>query len=216
MLVVADAAERNEGRRADEAGVAEVVVLVFDLGRPVLREHVFEAGADGVAIVMAAVERVGLRHAAERHRLVVVGVGIAALHVEQSRTPSVADAAGDRTKATLVVGIDRAVREHDAVVVAEPAVLAFDTDDPVGSELVVGAALQAAEEAAAAVVVERAGEAVVAAEFTADMAADIEAGPIVDRRDIGRSLGVVRRARSEIGGKCWHGRAESDEGHSTQ
>ena len=46
----------------------------------------------------------------------------------------------------------------------------------------------------------------------AEVAADIEAGPVVDRRRrIGRSLGVG--AGREVGSQCWHGRAESDEGH---
>jgi hypothetical protein len=41
-----------------------VVVLVLDLARPVLGEHVFETGADRPAVTMAAVEGEHLRHAA--------------------------------------------------------------------------------------------------------------------------------------------------------
>src|ERR1700688_4971879 len=73
MLVVAGAAESWERERRQEVGLAEVVVLIFGLGRPVLGEHVFEAGTDGKAIVMAAVERERLRHAEQRQRLAVVG-----------------------------------------------------------------------------------------------------------------------------------------------
>ena len=65
MLVVAVAAESRERGRRHEGGLAEVVVLIFDLGGPTRREHVFEAGTDGVAIMVAAVERERLRHAAD-------------------------------------------------------------------------------------------------------------------------------------------------------
>ncbi len=52
VLVVAEVAERRQRARGHEVGVAEIVVLVLDLGRPVRGEHVFEAGADGVAVAM--------------------------------------------------------------------------------------------------------------------------------------------------------------------
>src|SRR5260370_2880917 len=181
MLVVTGAAESREDGRRHEVGLAEVIVLILNLGRPVLREHVFQAGAEGVAIVMAAVERERLRYAAERQRLIIVGVGIAALDVEQSRTPGVADAAGHRAEATLVVGVDvtgaGAGEGNAVVVVAEPAELAFDTKDPVRSELVVSAGLHAAEEAAVVAVVGGAGETVVVAlARAADVTADVETG----------------------------------------
>ena len=104
----------------------------------------------------------------------------------------------------------RAAREQQtAIVVAGPAVLGFDARDPVRRELIVGAALDAAEEAAGA------QDAVVAGEAAAEMTADVEAGPVVDRRHIGRSLGVARRG-AEVGCKCRRGRAESDDGHSSE
>src|SRR5207344_1936533 len=65
VLVGAEAAERRQRRRGHELAVAEVVVLVLDLARPVLGEHVFETGADRPAVTMAAVEGEHLRHAAE-------------------------------------------------------------------------------------------------------------------------------------------------------
>src|ERR1700687_5928245 len=77
MLVVSGAAESREDGWRHKAGLAEIVVLIFDLGRPVLGEHVFQAGADGEAVVMAAVERERLRHGVERQRVVAVGEGIA-------------------------------------------------------------------------------------------------------------------------------------------
>src|ERR1039457_2488397 len=126
MLVVAGAAETRQDGWRHKIGLAEVIILILDLGRPVLGEHVFQASADSVAIMMAAVERERLRHGEERQRLVVVGGGIAALDVEQSRTPGVADPAGHRAEGTLVVGVDVTgadTREGNAiVVVAEPAV----------------------------------------------------------------------------------------------
>src|ERR1700730_3746284 len=183
MLVVAGAAESRERERRQEVGLAEVVVLIFGLGRPVLGEHVFEAGTDGKAIVMAAVERESLRHAEQRQRLAVVGVRIAALGVEQSRTPGVAEAAGHRAEATLVVGVDKTgAREGNAVVVvAEPAPLAFNAEHPVRRELVVSADLQTAEEAAVVAAAVGADETIAAIERAADVAADVETGPLVDR-----------------------------------
>src|SRR5712691_13528893 len=56
MLVVAEAGSNEDGRAAShEGGAAEVVILVFNLRGPARREHVFEAGADGVAVTMVAV-----------------------------------------------------------------------------------------------------------------------------------------------------------------
>src|ERR1700693_5180669 len=78
MVVGAEVAERSQRGGSQERGVAEVVVLVLDLARPVLGEHVFQTGADRVAIAMVAAERDGGRNAGERHGLVVVGAGIAA------------------------------------------------------------------------------------------------------------------------------------------
>src|ERR1700722_11855886 len=215
MVVGAEAAERSESDRSGERAGTEIIVLIFDLGRPVLGEHVFEAGADGVTILMTAAEREGGRNASDRHGLVVVGVRITALHVEQGRTPSVADAAGHRTQSALVVGVgDIAGEDHAVVIVGKPAVLTFDTEDPIGGELVVVTRLQTAEESAVAVAAGgEASEIVVATESTADVTADVEAGPVVERRDISRSLGVGGAGR-KVGGKCWHGRADGDEGHS--
>ena len=65
--------------------------------------------------------------------------------------------------------------------------LSLGADHPVGRELVVEASLHAAEEAGIAAL-----QGVVASEGAADMAADIEAGPVIDdrRRGIDRSLGI--------------------------
>src|SRR5579871_1155442 len=219
MVVGAEAAEWNQRGRRGEARIAEVVVLIFELARPVLGEHVFEAGADGPTVVAVAGEAERDRRARTRHhRLVVVGEGITALYIEQAGTPSVADAAGDRTKTTLVVGVDLAAREDDAAVVAgNKGVLGFSTDHPVRVELVVSPALEAAEETAVAVVAgDEAVEIAVTREHADEVATDIEAGPVIERSGIGRGLGVGRVAYRKVGSKCWHGRAEGDEGHSCE
>jgi hypothetical protein len=157
-----------------------------------------------------AVESEGLRNAREHQPVVVVGIGIAALHVEQSCAPGVADAAGDRSDAAAVVGVDIAVREggRDGIA-AEPGVLALDADHPVRRELVVEAGLHAAEEARVVVVADdEPAKGVVVAEGGADVAADVEAGPVVDRGG-NRRRGLGVGARGQIGSEGR--RAESDE-----
>src|SRR5438034_7510884 len=212
MLVVAKPDADDWGGAGRECGVAEVVVLVFGLGGPVRREHVFEACAHGVAVAMIAVGRESRRHAADADvEVVAILPAITALGVKQRRAPGVAEATGDRSKLVAVGGHENAAGEQHAIVaVAEPGVLGFDTDNPARGELIIGAALHATEEAAVVAV-----QAIVASESAADMSANIEAGPVVDRlRDVRGSLGIG--TSGEIGCECWHGRAESDEGHSTE
>src|SRR5205085_7128303 len=135
-----------------------VVVLVLGLRRPVRREHVFEAGADSVAVLVVAGDSEWRRHTGDRHVEVLVGERVATLGIEQARTPGPADARRRRAEAAGILGREARNREgHAVVVVAEPAVLAFDTDHPVAIELIVETALDAAEEVAAI-----AGETVVA------------------------------------------------------
>src|SRR5438105_3480251 len=80
------------------------------------------------------------------------------------------------------------------------------------AELPVGAGLHAAEEARVVVAERKSVEVVVAAEGAAEMRADIEAGPGVDRRGIGRRL-VVVVAGAEIGGGSRQGDGERGGGH---
>src|SRR5712691_1646722 len=212
MLVIAEAGSNEDGRAAgQEGGAAEVVILVFNLGGPAGREHVFEASADGVAVTMVAVGGESRRHASGGHAdVVAVLPGITALGVKQRRTPGVADPAGDRSKLVVARGDQEAAREqHASVAAAEPAVLGFDTEDPGGGELIIEAALHAAEETAIV-----AAQAVVARERAADVATDVEAGPVVDRRAVSRRLGVG--TSRHIGRQRRRGCAESDEGHSTE
>src|SRR6185312_7172935 len=77
VLVVAETAAGDIGRACREGGVAEIVILVLGLGRPVRGEHVFEAAADGVAVLVAAVGGEGRRHAGHRHpEIVAVAPGV--------------------------------------------------------------------------------------------------------------------------------------------
>src|SRR5713101_1615949 len=152
VLVIAEAGSNEDGRAAShEGGAAEVVILVFNLRGPARREHVFEAGADGVAVTMVAVGGESRRHAIGGHAdVVAVLPGITALGVKQRRAPGVAEPAGDRSKLIVLGGYQHAAREQHpvVVVVAQPAVLGFDTENPALGELIIETALHAAEEAA--------------------------------------------------------------------
>src|SRR3569833_2539001 len=80
VFVVAEAAAGDVGGPAREGGVAEIVILVLGLGRPVRGEHVFEAAADGVAVPVVAIGGEGRRHAGHRHtHSVAVAPGVTAL-----------------------------------------------------------------------------------------------------------------------------------------
>ena len=51
LLFVTDAG--IEDSEVGEVASTEVIILVLDLSRPALREHVFDASADGVAVATA-------------------------------------------------------------------------------------------------------------------------------------------------------------------
>src|SRR5579872_431460 len=61
VLVVPEARTEDLRGPAGESRVAEIVVLVLELGRPARREHVFEARTDRPTILVGAIGR-------ERHR----------------------------------------------------------------------------------------------------------------------------------------------------
>src|SRR5690606_23398313 len=101
------------------------------------------------------------------------GPAVAALDVEQRRTPGVAETGGHRAEAT--------VGEEGAGV--EEAVVGFDTEDPVRRELRVVADLTTAHERAVVIVEEAGRQGVVrATEGATDVTTEVEAGPVVDRR----------------------------------
>src|SRR5215468_1775084 len=200
MVVLPAARADDIGRTGGEGGVAEIIVLVLGLGRPVRREHVFEARANGVTVFPVAGRGEGGGRPACADAEVVVAPGVAALGIEQRRAPGVADAAGYRAELVGVGGYQRARRKQDTVPGAgQPGILGLQTHYPIGRELVVEAALDTAKEACVV-----APERIVAGKRSTNMTADIEAGPVIDhlRRGIGRSLGV--RARRNVGcrGRC--------------
>src|SRR5438552_16847563 len=99
MLVVAErGTDEADRRRRDEGGVAEIVVLVLALHRPVRGEHVFEAGADGITVPAVAGGRERDRDAGDRDAEAGIGEGVAALHVEQAGTPGPAEPPGNRAE----------------------------------------------------------------------------------------------------------------------
>jgi hypothetical protein len=162
---------------------------------------------------VVAVEQEGGRHAAQGHPLIVVGIGVTAFDVEQARTPGVAKAGGDRAEAALIVGVDIGAGEGGGeIALAEPGILAFGAEHPVRRELPIQTGLDAAEHAGAGIAQHRTVEVAAAAEGTADMAADIEAGPVIERRRIDGRL-VVVGAGAEIGAKGGRGGGEGCDGH---
>src|SRR5438132_8567974 len=86
VLVIVEGAERHQRRRRNEAAVAEIIVLILGLHRPARREHVFGAAADGPAVAVSIAEQEGDGNAAESHALAVVGIGVAALYIDQRRS----------------------------------------------------------------------------------------------------------------------------------
>src|SRR2546430_4799472 len=144
MLVVPETGADDLGGSTGEGGAAKIVILVLGLGGPVRREHVFQTGANSVAVLMTSIGAKGHRCAADADAdIVVVAPGVAALAVEQRRTPGVSEPAGGRAKLVVVGGDQGATREQDAIAIgAKPAVLAFSTDQPVRRELVFETALQ--------------------------------------------------------------------------
>src|SRR4029077_1122381 len=99
VLVVPEFGADDVGGAGGESGVAEVVILVLSLGRPVRREHVFQTAADGIAVLLVAAGGEGGRQAGNGDAdIVVAAPGVTAFGVEQRRTPSVAQPAGYRTE----------------------------------------------------------------------------------------------------------------------
>ncbi|MGY3655160.1 hypothetical protein ACVJ19_001823 [Bradyrhizobium sp. USDA 376] len=114
----------------------------------------------------------------------------------------------------MVVGVGDAARKHRADAAGQPGILAFDADHEVRVELPVRTDLHAAEETTVAVVAGgEAVEIVVAGEGAAEMATDVEAGPVVDRRDVGRRGRLVIVAVAEIGTDGRRGSARNQQRH---
>src|SRR5258708_37051679 len=71
VVVVPEALPGDVSRACRELGLAEIVVLVLGLGRPVRREHVFEAGAARIAVLVVAVVGESDRRAGRGHAEIV-------------------------------------------------------------------------------------------------------------------------------------------------
>src|SRR3954453_11725993 len=88
VFVIPEAGADDLGGAAGEVSRTEIVVLVFGLSGPVWREHVFQACADGVAILVICVGGECHRNAAYADAdVVVIAEGITALGVQQRRPP---------------------------------------------------------------------------------------------------------------------------------
>src|SRR5947209_7959650 len=117
MLVLPAANTDDIGWAGGKGRAAEIVVLVLGLGRPVRREHIFKASADGVAVLAVAGRGDGLRHAGDVDAETAVAPRVTTLGIDQRRTPGVADAAGHRAD---LVGVGRDLcpqRERDTIVI---------------------------------------------------------------------------------------------------
>src|ERR1700753_3945951 len=112
VLVVAEARADDLGGTAGEGGAAKIVVLVLGLGRPVRGEHVFEAGADGPAVLLVAGRGEADRGAGHAHADIrIVTPSVAALGVKQARTPRVTETPGHRAELVVAGGDHGARRE---------------------------------------------------------------------------------------------------------
>src|SRR4051812_41483250 len=150
MLVVPEAGADDRSRSGRKAGAAEIVILVFGLGGPVRGEHVFQTGADRIAVLAVAVGSKGRRGAADGDADIAgVAPGVTALAVQQRRTPGIAEPAGDRAELVVAGGHENAAgKSHAGVVAAEPAILGLGAQHPIRRELVIETALNAAEKPA--------------------------------------------------------------------
>src|SRR3982074_3802183 len=105
MFVLAEPGADEDAGAGRERDVAEIVILVFDLGRPVRREHVFKASSAAIPSAMSAVSGESHRRAADADaEVVTVPPGEPAVGLKQRRGPGVAKAAGDRSELVAVGG----------------------------------------------------------------------------------------------------------------
>src|SRR5690348_14462377 len=152
MFVILEAGPGDRSRTG-ETCAAEIVVLVLDLRRPVRVEHVFNTGAEGIAVAMVAVSRERHRRTTDADAVIgAIAPGVTALGVKQGRPQRIAEPTGRRAKLIGVAAHERTARQHHTRVAisGEPAVLGFSADHPVVRELIVEAALHTAEETAIA------------------------------------------------------------------
>src|SRR4029079_6480369 len=121
----------HDRRRPNEGDIAEVVILIFKLDRPVRDQHVFDAAADRVSIVAVAVEA---------KRPAGVSPCIAALGGEQRWSHRVTKAASDRSEVSV------AEESQAAVAGVDETIIALDAEDQGRRKLVVHTNLATAHE----------------------------------------------------------------------
>src|SRR5436190_7707262 len=205
------------GARPDTAELIALLlegrIVIFETDDPVLGDAVFPARANGPAVVPLGLRpRTGGRvRIGVDHRQMVVDAGVSALRIEQIVGHGVADAARHRRHpvGAPAEAIVEAEPEHvvdDGAAVVEAGDRALKTEHPVAG-LPVVADLAAAEDTRAALaetlarreIAEEGGvggvDPFLVRRGAAEMTADIEAGPVIDRLDIGRRLAVRPRAK---------------------
>src|SRR5436190_9504894 len=118
MFVISKPGANHRGGSASDGGAAEVVILVLGFRRPVRREHVFQTGTDGVAVLVGRIGAECYRCASDANPDVgIIAPRIAALAINQRGTPSVAKPARDRAELVVVRGHQSAAGEKHTVVV---------------------------------------------------------------------------------------------------
>src|ERR1700738_4856568 len=223
-----DRSGRNGNASVHQSNVPVVHehVIVFDRGRPVRGEAVFEAAASHATpagVVVAGCNEVAGR--GEERAMAVGSHRGAALYVKQSVVPGVADLAGEQSE-SVDFGL---VREEshggqeaavDALEVS-PVALRFEADHegaglPAIADLTTGGATGRIMATFSADECAGRGYAVpaIARQPPAAVGADVEAAPVIDRSDHRGRLGVG--AGGKISGRCRRAQAQRNQTNSTK
>ena len=181
-------------------GVGAVVgIAVFDAGQQVLRHRIVDADAGGPADADVPGR---FRDRREHFGVGVrdIGIGQAAGRIEQGAVGGEAEAAA-QAALPLDPGVARTGRVVEAALVAGGLDVGLEAEHG-GADLIVGAGEEAADDAVGVVAPLEAGEgasagerliSMVAAPGVSDLAAQVEAGPRIDRRHHGRGRLVERQ-----------------------
>src|SRR5581483_360794 len=109
-----------------EGRVTKIIVLVFAFDRPVRREHVFQTGANGVAVPTIGIHGEGRWYPGDGNaEVVVVAPGIAPLGIQQRRSKGVTQSTRHRAKLVGAGGRNGIAGEYHptAAIAGEPTVL---------------------------------------------------------------------------------------------
>src|SRR5215472_8797988 len=189
------AVSRSRRRGQIQGLVAKAEIVVLDPGGPIRRERIFKSGAGGPTGPRQACSRGVAESVIET--VLVVRKGDAALGIDQQPVERGADASGYRRR-PLGVGVDGVgERIVSAALEPSPVEIAFDAEHQ-RVDLPIGADLTAADKAGLVEGVIRAGKRVAprgVGKAGAEIAADINSRPIVNRRRIGDRRHRRRSAR---------------------